>query len=166
MKMFEPCLFQPLSFETQNFFDPNRFFRSIFLPPRLRDGAFKIPEAIRKLFIPRAPSKPEKEKQEPIGKYRPRRKIKFQVEVLAYPLRPKASHIPLRGELINLSNNGVCVEFLKDIEENHLYLLDFQLPEESIRLPGRVAWSRNRLSGFELLSPRHAKKILKETRSA
>jgi hypothetical protein len=167
VKTFQPRLFQPLLPEPQNLFDPNTFFNPTSLPFRLWDGFFKIPKAIRQLFTPPAPSKPEKEPQNQVGKYRPRRKLKFQVEVLAYPLRPKASHIPLRGELKNFSNNGVCVEFLKDIEENHLFLLDFQMPEKkNIRLPARVIWSRKRLSGFEVLSANHAKKILKESKSA
>jgi hypothetical protein len=56
------------------------------------------------------------------------------------------------------------VEFLKGIEKNCLFLLDFQLPDEkSVRLPGKVVWCRNRLRGFELLSADDAKKILKET---
>jgi hypothetical protein len=53
------------------------------------------------------------------------------------------------------------------VEETHLFLLDFQLPEDqSVRLPGKVVWRRNRLSGFELLDADDAKKILKETPEA
>jgi hypothetical protein len=133
-----------------------------FLFPALWDGAFKMPEALRKLFPESPAPKPENESRQS-GEKRLKRRNKIQVEVLAYPLRPKPSHIPLRGDLVNLSKNGVCVEFLKTLEENHLFLLDFQLPEEkSVRLPGRVVWSRNRLSGFELLSADEAKKMLKE----
>lgn len=166
MKISQSRLFPPLTAQTPEAFQSGAFLKPASLPFQQWDGVFKIPEVIRRLFTPPPPSKPKKETQEQVGQYRTRRKTKFQVEVLAYPLRPKASHIPLRGELKNLSDNGVCVEFLKEIEENHLFLLDFQLPEEIVRLPGRVAWSRNRLSGFELLSPREAKKILKETKSA
>ncbi len=133
---------------------------------RLWDGIFTMPEALRKIFEPPASPKPENEPRQ-TGEKRGKRRQKFQVEVLAYPLRPRASHIPLRGDLKNLSKNGACVEFLKPVNENHLFLLDFQLPEEkSVRLPGKVVWCRNRLSGFELLSADDAKKILKETPSA
>jgi hypothetical protein len=134
--------------------------------PTLWNGAFQMPEALRKLFPEPPAPKPENESRQ-TGEKRRKRRNKVQVEVLAYPLRPKSSHIPLRGELKNLSKKGVCVEFLKDVEENHLFLLDFQLPEEqSVRLPGKVVWCRNRLSGFELLDADDAKKILKETPSA
>jgi hypothetical protein len=137
--------------------------RTFPLFPTLWNGAFQMPEVLRKLF-PEPPA-PKSENESRTGEKRRKRRQKFQVEVLAYPLRPKPSHIPLRGDLKNLSKNGACVQFLKAVEESHLYLLDFQLPEEqSVQLPGKVVWCRNRLCGFELLSADDAKKILKESK--
>jgi hypothetical protein len=166
VKTLQPRLFPSLSAAAPKTFHPT-YFHPASLPLQLWDGIFKIPEVLRKIFEPPAPFKPEKRHRRQAGEKRNDRRIKFKVEVLAYPLRPQASHIPLRGELKNLGKEGVCVEFLKTVKENHLFLLDFQLPEEkNVRLPARVIWSRDRLSGFELISAHHARKILKESRSA
>jgi hypothetical protein len=130
MKKIQPFLFQPLLAETQNALNPNAYFNPASLPIRLWDGVFKIPESIRKLFPePQAPSEPEDKARRQAGEKRTGRRLKVQVEVLAYPLRPKASEIPFRGDLKNLCKNGVCVEFLKVMDEKHLFLLDFQLTE-------------------------------------
>jgi hypothetical protein len=167
MKNFQPNLIEPLLSGTPSAFPPGAFFNAASLPLRLWDGIFNLPEGILK-FIPgqKAPPKQEDEKRQ-AGEKRNGRRMKIQVEVLAYPLKPKASDIPLRGDLRNLCPNGVCVEFLKVIDEDHMFLLDFKLSEEkSVRRPARVVWSRNRLSGFELLNAYEAREILKETKFA
>jgi len=168
MEIVHPRLFQPLSAGPQSVFHTHASFNAASLPVRLWDGIFPMPEGIRKLFAePHDPSKQEKRPRRETGEKRFRPRRKFRVEVLAYPLRPHASDIPLRGDLKNMSQHGVCVEFLKVISENHLFLLDFQLPDEKrVGIPARVVWSRNRLSGFELLGADHAREILKKAGSA
>ncbi len=168
MKTFRSSFSQPLLAETPNTFHPNVFFPPASRPLHPWDGIFDLlPEGLRK-FLPgqKAPPKQEDKKGQ-AGEKRTGRRMKIQVEVLAYPLKPNASDIPLRGDLKNLCPNGVCVEFLKVIDENHLFLLDFKLSEEKpVRRPARVVWSRNRLSGFELLNAYDAREILKETKFA
>jgi hypothetical protein len=169
MKAFFSSLFQPLSAETPKTFHLRHFFYPTSLPFQLWDRMFKIPmlENLRK-FIPgmKNPPKQEDEKGQ-AGEKRNGRRMKIQVEVFAYPLRPNVSDIPLRGDLKNLCPNGVCVEFLKTVDENHMFLLDFKLTDEKIvRRPARVVWSRNRLSGFELLNANDAREIMKESQLA
>lgn len=169
MKIFRPGFFEPLLSVTPGAFSSRAIFHAATQPFRPWDGMFKIPipEHLRQ-FIPGMKPTPKAENtRREEGEKRNGRRMKIQVEVLAYPLKPGASNIPLRGDLKNLCPNGVCVEFLRDVDEDHLFLLSFKLAEEkSVRRPGRVVWTRNRVSGFQLLNAYDAREVLKETQYA
>jgi|ERR1700677_468839 hypothetical protein len=169
MKTFQTCLFQPkFSRIDSGYFSLNVFFHPAFLPLRLWDGAFHIPEGLRKLFPgPWTQPKTKNENQGESGEKRTNPRLEFHSKVLVYPLRPHDSEKPFRGGLKNLSKSGVCIECAKPFSDAQLVLLDFQLSgEKNIQIPAQVVWSKNKMSGFELLNPDGIDEILKDTRQA